>query len=176
MIAANNQRADLLLPSCRAVRLGWVGQTHVCLQIGCIQDKTSTLQLVAKLTSTVQLMGMSATIQIRRNMPCRKCVEPDRASSKLVSHLVVFQHSEREPGTIAFEPDNLPVTRFLDQTHLTPRSPPTIDFSRERCPNISPFYQNLQIGQQFFIDISSPSLDQIVGMGDEAYQPVSPGE
>jgi hypothetical protein len=98
------------------------------------------------------------------------------ASAKLNSNLVlelVTDHScEGKFGVLSTFAFDSPLAILPHDVHSVPRSPPTVDFSRQCEPDFLPPTYPAQENQQIPIDAPCLLVSDVVGMDDEAHESV----
>src|SRR5437899_1351748 len=89
-------------------------------------------------------------------------------SQYLVRQAVTVKKGVRQPGFILIRPFDHPVVPLTRQVHPAARPPPLIDFTWKSNPNLALRAQSSQMGQQRFVDLSCPRLQNIVGVNNKA--------
>src|ERR1700733_6490593 len=92
---------------------------------------------------------------------------------KFVRNSVAIGNRKRNACPVRFRAFNLPALTFSDQLHLTSSTPPVIEFARECGPDLVSRDYLSEIVQQRFVDFARARVDQVIGVSNEAHQPVS---
>src|SRR5258707_1171228 len=95
-----------------------------------------------------------------------------RTLTEVIDDALAFEGRIRDARARAVRPvDAPPVTRWHER-HLLAVTPPLVDLARHCHPGVIPLAKIDERGQQIAVDVTLPRANQIIGMSDDADQPV----
>jgi hypothetical protein len=97
----------------------------------------------------------------------------NRSFVSCVNDTIAGQGGVRDAGALTFGTLNSPSRFVLDKFHLTARSPPPIQLARHGFPDALAVDSLPKVGKQGFINAATTPVNQIIGMSNEAHEPIS---
>src|SRR5688572_10406057 len=102
----------------------------------------------------------------------RSCRELRCAVAHGVDDPLIGKASIGQPRTVGVRTLDAPAVCVADQRHLTPISPPAVDLTGQRDPEVMPIAAFVQIPQQLDVDVTFPSTGNVIRMRDHADESV----